>query len=168
MWVLLCLYRLEINVPSMDTEHLLQRKMTLIQQGRLEPQLKTNLQFAISAMDKIPLVLKKNAVLLVEGDQFLLRIYSGKPNLRCAVFQGNDGIIIHHTINFYRELHEDDIHGAFFQGHDCPYDRSCRDQAMNAVYPGREPLELNIICKDLRITFSDPNPVKAIVVPYYK
>lgn len=136
--------------------------------GLLGPELKTSLQFAISAMYKIPNMLKENAELLVEGDQGLIRISTGDPSLRCVVFHGHEGMRLHQTIQFRRELCKKDLHEAFFHGHDCPHDTSCRSQAMNVLFPGHKPLEIKIVCKELRITFSDPDPVQAIMVPYRK
>lgn len=152
----------------MDTEDLLLKKVELRNQGILEPNLETNLQFAISAMDTIPHMLKTNASLVVEGKQTLLTINVGTPTLHCVVFQGPEGIKIHHKIQFKRELCKEDIHMAFFHGHNCPHDVPCKDQAKNFIYFGRNQLELNIVCKELRITFSDPCPVEAIMVPYNK
>ncbi|KAB5582187.1 hypothetical protein PHYPO_G00184280 [Pangasianodon hypophthalmus] len=160
---------MEFVVPSLDTEHLLKTKVKMTRQGVLEPELKTNLQFAISAMDRVPCMLKKNAELLVEGNQSLLKITTGNPCLRCVVFQGHEGLTIHHTLKFKRELCDDDFHDAFFHGHDCPHDPPCRKQAMEAVWPTyRKQLEINIICKELRITFSDPNPEDTVLVPCSK
>lgn len=161
--------RREFTVHSMDTEELLLKKVELNNLGILEPELKTNLQFAISAMDTIPHMLKKNASLVVEGNQILLTIRVGTPTLRCVVFQGpEEGIKIHYKLQYNRALCKDDINMAFFQGHDCPHDTPCMDQARQLIYPSRNQLELNIVCKELRITFSDPYPIVAIVLPFKK
>lgn len=173
MWVLLFLYFTTewSSVPSLDTEHLLtltdteQKKVEMSKLGVLEPELKTNLQLAISVMDTMPHKMKTNAELLVEGNQTLFKIRAGDPYLRCVVFQGHDDIKLHWTIKFNRDLCHDDLHEAFFHGHECPHDTPCRRQAMKVIYPYRNPSEISIVCKELRITFSDPNPVKTIVVP---
>lgn len=159
-------HRKEYFLRSLDTEELLQTKAELQNKmGVLEPELKTNLQFAISVMDTMPLKMKTNAELLVDGNQTLLRFIAGSCFKRYVVFQGHDGIKFHQRIKFNRELCHDDLHDAFFHGHECPHVPSCRSQAMNAVYPGRTQLEINIICKELRITFSDPKPKVTIVLP---
>lgn len=142
--------------------------MELSQLGVLEPELKRNLLFAISAMDTLPLMLKKSAGLLVEGSQILISITAGNPSLHCVVFQDHEGIRLHQTIKPNRELRLDDFHKAFFHGHDCPHDTPCWEQAMNIRSVSSRQLELNIVCKELRVTFSDPAPVEAIVVPTSK
>lgn len=161
-----CFIRTNFNLPSLDTEHLLQQKVELSRLGLLDPELKSNLQFATSAMDRIPHMLKMNAELLVEGNQTLLRITAGSPSLHCVVFQDQKGIQLHQTIQFSRNLCQEDIHEAFFHGHECPHDTPCRKQAISMLYPFNRPLELKVFCKELRITFSDPNPTTAFVLPY--
>lgn len=159
-------HRKEYFLYSLDTKELLETKAELQNKmGVLDPELKTNLQFAISVMDTMPLEMKKNAELLVDGNQTLLSFRAGSLCKRYIVFQGHDGIKFHQRIKFNRELCHDDLHDAFFRGHECPHVPSCRSQAMKAVYPGHAPLEINIVCKELRITFSDPNPKVTIALP---
>lgn len=162
-----CFIRTDFTVPSLDMGHLLQQKAELSRLGLLDPELKTNLQFATSAMDRIPHMLKINAELLVDGNQTLLRITAGSPNLHYVVFQDHEGIQLHQKIQFSRNLCQEDIHEAFFHGHKCPHDTSCRQQAVNMLSLYNRPLELKVFCKELRITFSDPNPTTAFMVPYY-
>ncbi|XP_053357574.1 uncharacterized protein LOC128528623 isoform X2 [Clarias gariepinus] len=157
---------LEYTVPSLDTENLLEQRVKLNQLGVLDPELKTNLQFAISAMDKLPNTLKKNAELVVEGEKTLVKIRAGRPSLRCVVFQGHEGTVLHQTIHVNRELLPEDIHEAFFIGHDCPHDEPCWMQARTALnHLFKCQLQINIICKEVRVTFSSPEPEGTIMVP---
>ncbi|XP_053357573.1 uncharacterized protein LOC128528623 isoform X1 [Clarias gariepinus] len=158
--------RLLYYLPSLDTENLLEQQVKLNHLGVLEPQLKTNLQFAISAMDTLPRILKKTAELVVEGEKTLVRIMAGRSNLRCVVFQGHEGTVLHQIIQLDRNLLPEDIHDAFFRGHDCPYNTPCKMQARDAVgYRSQSQFEINIVCKELRLTFSDPNPEEMIALP---
>ncbi|KAI4884757.1 hypothetical protein NFI96_000848 [Prochilodus magdalenae] len=113
----------------MDAESLLVKKVQLNREGLLDPVLKTNLKFAIAAMEVLPTAMKRNTELLVEGDQMVLKFYThDQPKLKFTVFQDLEGPKLHQKITVGQTLNRSDIKEAYFIGHSCPQDEPCRNQ----------------------------------------
>ncbi|KAL7889193.1 hypothetical protein AOLI_G00014510 [Acnodon oligacanthus] len=158
-------YKSVIPVSNLDLEHLLLQKVRLNLDGLLDPVLKTNLQFAMAAVDVLPAAMKKKAELLVEGDKMLVKFYSNnQPQLQIVVFQDPEGTKLHLKIRVDRPLEANDIDKAYFTGHSCPHATPCREQAVTSLLYSRN-REIKVICEELRLTFSTSEPEETIVVP---
>lgn len=148
----------------MDIENLLELKLRLSQSDPPDPVVQSNLKFAIAAMEALPVVMKTNSELLVEGEQTLIRITAGQPQRSFTVFEDNEGRKLHQKARFNRALNIDDIDMAYFIGHCCPHTTPCRQQAINALFVSSN-VEIKVICKELRLTLTPARPEKTIMLP---
>ncbi|XP_041929265.1 uncharacterized protein LOC121693709 [Alosa sapidissima] len=157
------------KVNTLDVECILSVKTEL---GILDSVLKLNLDYAMKALEAMPMSKKTNAVLQVEGEQGLFTFYSypfDPPPFHYVVRSDNNGLKLLQKINVNnKQLTIEDICESHFIGHCCRDEiKSCMKQAHEKVASKKEGLgnvDLKIICGELHLTYITLNPSSAIEI----
>lgn len=165
------------DVASLDLDYLLPVKVQLHQQGFLDSNLKTNLQFSIQAIEPFPAPKRYNACLTVEGDNFLVRITAGTPVLYYTVHTGPNGPQLHQRVKTESRLTTTSLSVSHFAGHQCRDEiESCMEQARKALSrktekksPHLDQIEIKIICGELHLTYSTHQPQHTLYIqPHHR
>lgn len=157
---------------SLDLDCLLSVKVQLHKQGLLDSQLKTNLQFSIQAIEPFPASKRYNACLMVEGDDFLVKITAGNPVLYYTVHTGPNGPQLHQRVKPESKLTTASLSESHFAGHQCRDEiESCMEQARKALSRKTEKksshldkMEIKITCGEFHLTYSTHQPQQTLYI----
>ncbi|XP_041960711.1 uncharacterized protein LOC121719300 isoform X1 [Alosa sapidissima] len=153
------------RVQSLDVESLQSVKTEL---GILDSVLKRNLDFAMKALEAMPMSKKEDAALQVEGEQTLIKINAfptcwGFPVFHYVVWNDNNDLKLLQKIRVREApLTTENICESHFVGHCCRDEfKSCMKQAreklahekMASKKDGLANVELKIICGELHLTY---------------
>ncbi|XP_062379557.1 uncharacterized protein LOC134068067 [Sardina pilchardus] len=139
--------------------------------GLLDSVLKSNLDYAMKAVEALPISKRTNALLDVSGQKTFVSIRTGFPELHYTVWSDSDGPKLLLTVTTKNtKLTTKDIDKSYFAGHCCRDElKSCMKQAHEIVASkekkgGLSNVELKIMCGELRLTFITQSPSTTIEV----
>lgn len=144
-------------------------KIDLARRGLLDTILKSNLDFAMEALEVMSITKKKNALLQVEGEKTLLKINSGQPVIHHIVWNDNGNLKLLQKINIKdTKLTKENIDKSHFLGHCCRDEvKSCMMQAYDEVASKNGELanvELKIMCGEFLLTYITQDPSTTILI----
>ncbi|XP_036398436.1 uncharacterized protein LOC118787113 [Megalops cyprinoides] len=154
------------NTPCLDLECFLSAKAKLRQEGLLDSVLKANLEYAIQALESMPVTKRSNVSLLIEGERQLVKFTSGNPVIHYTVKLGGGSPELHQKIYVGARLNASNISASHFAGHRCQDEfEPCLEQAQKAVREGgMVNVELRVICNELQLTYVTHQPSTTITV----
>lgn len=156
----------------LDLESLLSAKVKLRQDGLLDSQLKSSLDYVTHELDAMPASKRRDVSLLLEGERHLVKFISGTPSLHYTVRQGTAGPELLQRVQTGARLTRASITKTHFAGHRCRDDfESCMERAQQVVgvsEGGLANVELKIACGELRLTYTTQQPQVTIEIqpPY--
>lgn len=159
-------------MPCVDLDTLLSVKVKLRQEGFLDSNMKSSLDFAIQTLENFPACKRRNVSLTLEGERQLVRLTAGNPVLLYVVRLGQKGAEFHQKVPVGSRLVPSCLSESHFAGHCCRDElESCADQARRvlsaeiAANPlSQSELELRIVCGELRITYSTQKPQHSLYI----
>ncbi|XP_060727610.1 uncharacterized protein LOC132846863 [Tachysurus vachellii] len=160
------------TVSCLDLETFLSAKVKLRQEGFLDSNTKTCLDFAIQTMENFPVSKRRDVSLTLEGERQLVRFTSGNPVLLYVVRLGQKGPELHQKVPVGSRLVPSCLSESHFAGHCCRDElESCVDQArrvlsaeIEANPSSQSELELRIACGELRMTYTTQHPRRSLSV----
>lgn len=164
--------RKTFTVSCLDLETFLSAKVKLRQEGFLDSNTKTCLDFAIQTMERFPVSKRRDVSLTLEGERQLVRFTSGNPVLLYVVRLGQKGPELHQKVPVGSRLVPSCLSESHFAGHCCRDElESCVDQARRVLSAEIEAnpssqgeLELRIACGELRMTYTTQHPRRSLSV----
>lgn len=156
-------------METLSVQSILPIRTDLGHRNLLEPVLKSNLDFAMKAVEALPISKRTNAVLDVAGEYTLLRIKTGQPIFNHTVWNDGNGLKLHQKITVKNtKLTTKDVDKSHFAGHCCKDElQSCMKRARAEVGSkegGCSNVELKIICGELHLTYVTQNPSRTIEI----
>lgn len=156
-------------METLSVQSILPIRTDLGQRNLLEPVLKSNLDFAMKAVEALPISKRTNAVLNVAGEYTLLRIKTGQPIFNHTVWNDGDGLKLLQKVTLKNtKLTAKDIDKSHFAGHCCKDElQSCMNRARaeaGSKEGGCYNVELKIICGELLLTYVTQNPSRTIEI----
>lgn len=159
-------------MSHLDLETFLSAKVKLRQEGFLDSNVKTGLDFAIQTLENFPASKRRDVSLTLEGERQLVRFTSGNPVLLYAVRLGQKGPEFHQKVPVGSHLVPSCLSESHFGGHCCRDElESCVDQArrvlsaeIQANPSSQSELELRIVCGELRMTYTTQQPRRSLFV----
>ncbi|KAF5890688.1 uncharacterized protein DAT39_019618 [Clarias magur] len=159
-------------VSSLDLDTLLSAKVKLRQEGFLDSNTKTCLDFAIQTLENFPVSKRRDVSLTLEGERQLVRFTAGNPVLQYVVRLGQKGPELHQKVPVGSRLTPSCLSESHFAGHCCRDElEGCSSQARRVLSAEIESnpssqgeLELRIVCGELRITYSTQQPRRSLYV----
>ncbi|XP_031436485.1 uncharacterized protein LOC116223535 [Clupea harengus] len=144
-------------------------KTDLAKKGLRNSLLKSNLDYAMKAVEAMSISKRTNAVLQVEGKETVIKIITGQPIFHHTVWNDNDGPKLLQKIKVnstqLKTKHIDESH---FMGHCCRDEvMNCMEQAHKAVASigeGLANVELKIRCGELQLTYTTMAPSTTIEI----
>ncbi|KAL6488092.1 hypothetical protein MHYP_G00047180 [Metynnis hypsauchen] len=160
------------TVPCLDLDSFLSAKVKIRQDGLLDSNLKTNLDFAVQTLEGFPASKRRDVSLTVEGERQLVRFTAGTPVLLYSVRLGPKGPEMHQKVPVGARLDPTCLKEWHFAGHLCQDElESCMEQARRVLNheaqknpSGLSELELRITCGELRLTYVTQQPQRSLVV----
>lgn len=154
---------------SLGVQCILPIKAYLGRNSLLDPVLKSNLDYAMKAVEALPISKRSNAILDVAGDSTLLRISTGKPVFQHTVWNDGDGFKLLQKVTIKNtKLTARDIDESHFAGHQCRDEvLSCMKRAHEKVTSkegGLSNVELKISCGELHLTYVTQSPSTTIEI----
>lgn len=161
-------FRKQFNVPMLDLESLLSAKVKLRQDGLLDSHLKSSLDHVTQVLDTMPASKRRDVSLLLEGERHLVKFISGTPSLHFTVWQGTAGPELVQRVQVSARLTHASIAKSHFAGHRCRDDfESCMARAQQVAGTsegGLANVELKIVCGELHLTYTTPQPQATIEI----
>ncbi|KAB5582186.1 hypothetical protein PHYPO_G00184270 [Pangasianodon hypophthalmus] len=160
------------TVSCLDLDTFLSAKVKLRQEGFLDSNMKTSLDFAIQTLENFPVSKRRDVSLTLEGERQLVRFTSGNPVLLYVVRLGQKGPELHQKVPVGSRLNPSCLSESHFFGHCCRDElESCMDQArrvlsaeIEANPSSQSELELRIVCGEFRITYTTQQPQRSLFV----
>lgn len=165
-------FRKNFTVPCLDLDTFLSAKVKLRQEGFLDSNMKTCLDFAIQTLEKFPASKRRDVSLTFEGERQLVRFTAGNPVLLYVVRVGQNGPELHQKVPVGSRLVPSCLSESHFAGHRCRDElESCVDRARRVLRAeiesdpsSQSQLELRIVCGELQITYTTQQPQRSLFV----
>lgn len=153
----------------MDLDTLLLAKVKLRQEGFLDSNTKTCLDFAIQTLENFPVSKRRDVSLTLEGERQLVRFTAGNPVLLYVVRLGQKGPEFHQKVPVGPRLTPSCLSEFHFAEHCCRDElESCLNQARRILGESnpssQSELELRIVCGELRITYTTQQPRRSLYI----